>query len=80
MDNERVLLRVLRAAQQPRAATQSQMARKAGLTTARYWEIENGEGKSTSADERHAVAAAFGVDESTIAWPQVHPRLQAQAS
>lgn len=63
------LLRVVRAAQEPKV-TQSQLARNAGLSAARYWQIENGEGSEPSIDERRAVATALGVKVSDIAWPE----------
>jgi transcriptional regulator with XRE-family HTH domain len=69
MKKGRVLLRVLRAAEEPRA-TQPQIARRAGLTPARYWQIENGEGLEPTADEKNAVAAALGVKVSEIQWPE----------
>lgn len=68
MGKGRSLLRVLRASQEPKA-TQLHIARRAGLSPARYWQIENGEGSEPDADERAAVAAALGVKVSEIAWP-----------
>jgi transcriptional regulator with XRE-family HTH domain len=69
MKNTRSLLRVLRAAQEPKV-TQSQLARKAGLSAARYWQIENGEGSIPSLEEQAAIASALGVKPTQIAWPQ----------
>lgn len=66
----RRLLRVVRAEQEPKI-TQSQLARKAGLSAARYWQIENGEGSDPSPDEMNAVAAALNVKVSDIAWPNI---------
>lgn len=77
MKKGRSLLRVLRAQQEPKKASQSQTARKAGIALFRYWQIENGEGSEPSKDERAAVAAALGVTVSDIAWPEFH---KAQAS
>lgn len=67
MKKGRSRLRVLRAEQE---VTQMQVARKAGLSAARYWQIENGEGSEPSPGERNAVAAALGVKVSEIAWPE----------
>lgn len=64
-----MLLRVLRAGHEPRL-TQSQVALLAGISAARYWQIENGEGSEPSEDERRAVAAALGVKVSEVAWPE----------
>lgn len=68
MGRTRMLLRVLRAAQEPRI-TQQQLALKAGITPSRYWQIESGEGLEPKPDEQSAVAAALGVKVSDIAWP-----------
>lgn len=76
MKKERTLLRVLRAAHEPKV-TQTQLARKAGISAARYWQIENGEGAVSSDTERTAVAAALGVKVSDVAWPEFE---KAQAS
>jgi transcriptional regulator with XRE-family HTH domain len=62
------LLRVLRAEHD---ITQIKLARKAGLNVTRYWQIENGEGLPPTTDERQAVATAFGVKVSGIAWPDL---------
>jgi len=70
MKKARVLLRVLRAQQEPKL-TQSAVARRAGLSRSRYWQIEVGEGSEPSSGEREAVAAALGVKVSEIAWPEV---------
>lgn len=64
----RLVLAAIRASQQPKV-TQSQLARKAGMGSFRYWQIENGEGPEPTKDERDAVAAALGVKVSDIAWP-----------
>lgn len=69
MKKARTLLRVLRAAQEPKV-TQTQLARKAGLSAARYWQIENGEGSEPSTDEREAIAVALGVKTTAVAWPE----------
>lgn len=66
-------LRVIRAEQEPKL-TQSKLARKAGLSAARYWQIENGEGADPSKDEQVAVAAALGVSVGEIAWPSFMER------
>lgn len=68
MKKGRSLLRVLRAQQEPKV-TQRQLALRAGLSPARYWQIESGEGKPADKDERIAVAAALGVESSEVAWP-----------
>lgn len=60
-------LKVLRA---ERDVTQSKVARLAGLSPARYWQIENGEGSEPGPDERNAVAAALGVKVTEIQWPE----------
>lgn len=69
MKKERSLLRVLRAQQEPKVS-QRQLALKAGLSPARYWQIESGEGSEPHQNERAAVAAALGVKVSDIAWPE----------
>lgn len=66
----RLLLRALRASQEPKVS-QSQLARKAGLASFRYWQIENGEGPPPTKDERDAVAAALDVSVGSIEWPEV---------
>jgi transcriptional regulator with XRE-family HTH domain len=76
MKRDRTILRVLRAAREPRI-TQSQLARRAGLSASRYWQIEHGEGSMPSAAERAAVANALGVSVDAIAWPTFE---KAQAS
>lgn len=76
MKRERSLLRAVRAAQEPKV-TQSRVARKAGLSVSRYWQIENGEGSESSDDERQAIADALSVKASDIAWPEAE---KAQAS
>lgn len=76
MKRARSLLRVVRAAQEPKV-TQSRVARKAGLSVSRYWQIENGEGSDPSDAERTAIATALGVQASEIAWPEAE---KAQAS
>ncbi len=68
------LLRVLRAEQD---ITQSQLAKKAGIGQFRYWQIENNEGGPVRASERLAIAKAFGVKDTDIAWEDT---LKAQAS
>lgn len=61
-------LRVLRAEQD---VTQSFVARLAGLSTSRYWQIENGEGSEPRPDEKIAVAAALQVKTTDIDWPEM---------
>lgn len=68
-----MLLRVLRAAHEPRI-TQSQLARLAGMSAARYWQIEHGEGSEPTFDECQAIASALGVKVASIAWPTFQPR------
>lgn len=74
---DRVLLRVLRAAQEPRKLTQAQLAKRAGLSAARYWQIENGEGADPSENEMNAIAAALGVSPDAIAWPHLESQQRA---
>lgn len=69
MKDERLRLRGIRANLQPKMS-QSQLARKAGLGSFRYWQIENDEGPEVSTNEKKAVAAALGVKVSDIAWPE----------
>lgn len=65
---KRSLLRVLRAAHQPKVS-QSQIARKAGMALYRYWQIENGDGPVATDAEKSAVAAALNAKVSDIDWP-----------
>lgn len=67
MKKGRTLLRVLRAEQD---VTQEKLARKAGISAARYWQIENGYRHPATTDEQKAVAAALNVKASDIAWPE----------
>lgn len=76
MKKERLRLRVLRAAKEPKIS-QSQVARSAGMGLYRYWQIENGDGPKATEDEQDAVAAALGVKVSEIAWPEVQQKAQA---
>jgi transcriptional regulator with XRE-family HTH domain len=69
MEQSRLLLRVIRAAQEPRVS-QAQIAKRAGLGLHRYWQIENGEGPDPSLDEKAAIAAALGVEVAGISWPE----------
>lgn len=73
MPKSRMLLRVLRAAHEPKL-TQRQVAILAGLVPARYWQIEHGEGGDPNAEERQAIAAVLGVKVNDIAWPAVLKR------
>lgn len=66
-------LKVLRALAD---VTQLDVARHAGLSPKRYWEIENGYGNPASKDERDAVALALGVSQSAVAWPEI-PQVKA---
>ena len=51
--------------------TQHQIARLAGMSQTRYWQIENGEGAAApSFGEKRAIASALGVAVSAIAWPE----------
>lgn len=70
MKNARTLLRVLRAAREPKI-TQTQLARQAGLSAARYWQIENGEGSVSRTEERVAIAGVLGVSPTAVAWPVI---------
>lgn len=76
MKNARTLLRVLRAQQEPKA-TQATVARAAGMSEARYWQIENGFRAEPTQGEKASVATALGVKVSEIAWPDF---AKAQAS
>lgn len=60
----------MRAAHEPKLS-QTKVARAAGMSLWRYWQIENGDLGPTT-DEQAAVAAALGVKVSDIAWPEVH--------
>lgn len=62
------LLRVIRAEQD---VTQTKVARRAGLSASRYWQIENGEGSEPSVTEKNAVAAVLNVKVSEVAWPSM---------
>lgn len=73
MKKGRRLLRVLRAEQD---VTQSHVARKAGISRSRYWQIEVGEGSVPRDEERSAVAAALGVRVSDIEWPVTYEALR----
>lgn len=75
MGKSKVLLRVLRAQQEP-PLTQGQLARKAGMHRLRYWAIENGEAVATPG-EKDAVARVFGVKVSDIEWPLTYTELRA---
>jgi transcriptional regulator with XRE-family HTH domain len=66
--------RVLRVWRAERDITQTKLARRAGLSAARYWQIENGEGSEPKPDEKSRVAAVLGVQVSDIAWPAVERR------
>ena len=77
MATRRTRLRVLRAAQADRLISQMALARRAGVPTFRYWQIENGEGPAPSVGEQVAIAAALGTSVAAIAWPDVHPRERA---
>ena len=68
MAKERKHLRVLRA---ERDITQMRVARDAGLSNSRYWQIENGFGSDPNDDEQAKVAAALGVKKSDIDWPSL---------
>jgi DNA-binding Xre family transcriptional regulator len=67
---KRLRLRVLRAAHEPKLS-QSQLARKAGMGTFRYWQIENGEGPTVTADEKRAIVAALDARVSDVEWSDV---------
>ena len=69
MKQGRLRLGALRANRQPKLS-QSQVARQAGMGLHRYWQIENGEGPASTADERKAVAAALDVKTVDIEWPE----------
>lgn len=84
MAKAKSLLRVLRAAKEPKL-TQAQLARSAEvhlpggqtMSMQRYWQIENGEGTAPSDTEKGAVAAALGVLVSEIAWPDITREVRA---
>jgi DNA-binding XRE family transcriptional regulator len=56
--------------------SQGKLARKLGVHRLRYWAIENGE-LEPSRDEQEAIAAAFGVRVSDIAWPDAQRAVSA---
>jgi DNA-binding XRE family transcriptional regulator len=60
-------LRVLRAEQD---VTQTFVARHAGLSASRYWQIEKGEGPEARDRERDAIARVLRVKVTDIAWPE----------
>lgn len=68
MKKGRRLLRGVRADKEPKV-TQSQVARTAGMSEVRYWQIENGERHPATPEEQDAIAKALGVKVSDIAWP-----------
>jgi len=67
---KKTLLRVLRAAHEPRLS-QRQVALRAGMARLRYWQIENGDGPPATTAERAAVAAALDTSVTAIAWPEL---------
>ena len=69
----RALLRVLRMDRQPKV-NQTYVAKRAGMSYSRYWQIENGEGSPVKPDEQKAIAVALGVKVGDIAWPDVQRR------
>lgn len=70
MAKTRSRLRVIRAGHEPKIS-QMQVARRAGMGTYRYWQIENGEGQPANETERSAVAAVLGVSVNDVAWPEI---------
>lgn len=71
---QRVLLRVARAAHEPRVS-QRELARKAGVGSSfRMWQIENGEGLPPTKREKTAVATALKLLVDDIEWPDVEQR------
>lgn len=72
-------LRVARAAHEPKVS-QMYVARKAGMGTFRYWQIENGEGPAPSRGEKIAVAAALDLQVGDIDWPTVQVAQQKAAT
>lgn len=68
MKKGKTLLRVLRA---ERDVTQEQVARKAGLSAARYWQIENGYRHPATPDEQKVIAAALDVKVTDVGWPEL---------
>lgn len=77
MNEGRTRLKVLRAM---REVTQLQVAKAAGLSASRYWQIENGFGSIPSPDEQAAVAAALAVSAAEIEWPLNEPVAHKAAS
>lgn len=69
-------IRVFRAAHEPKL-TQGELAKRVEarlpdgrtMSSQRIWQIEHGEGPAPDADQRAAIAAALGVKETSIAWP-----------
>lgn len=73
MKKTRTLLRVIRAAHEPKL-TQNVLAKAAGLSTSRFWQIEHGEGLPPRPYECKAIARVLGVRVDEIAWPEFHER------
>ena len=73
MKKTRMLLRVIRAAHEPKL-TQNVLAKAAGLSTSRFWQIEHGEGVPPRPHECKAIAKVLGVRVEDIAWPEVYER------
>lgn len=65
----RTILRAIRVLQEPKVS-QALLAARAGMSAARYWQIENGLGAEPSEREREAIAAALDVKVSAIQWPE----------
>jgi transposase-like protein len=72
-------LRVVRAAHEPKLS-QSQVARRAGMGTFRYWQIENGEGPAVTDTEKRVIADVLGVRVAEIEWPDAEPVERERAS
>ena len=66
MTSEAKLLRVLRA---ERDLSQAQVAYLAGMSQAKYSQIERGGGMLATDDQRQAIADALEVTVDDIAWP-----------
>jgi transcriptional regulator with XRE-family HTH domain len=72
MTAKRTRLKVLRA---ERDITQTRLAKRAGLSQARYWLIETGQGLAPRDDEKAAIAGCLGVEVDEIDWPTLEQPL-----
>jgi transcriptional regulator with XRE-family HTH domain len=59
----------LRAIRATAGLNQTHAGLKAGMGVKRFWQIERGEGRPPSEDEKHRIARVFGVRASEVGWP-----------